>query len=106
MFDELRNILAFGGIFVNKNRLFLPVKTRQSLIIGFMIVSMVSCYISALMYSITYEDLLTAVKSAGYSYNNIGIVLICYLYLFWTRKKLQQLIDGWDSIMSDSQYPI
>lgn len=106
MFVELKNILVFGGIFTNQNPSFVSAVIRKSLIIGFTIVSMVSCYISTLMYSITYKDLVTAVKSAGYSYNNIGTVLMCYVFLIWSRKELQQIIDGWDSIISDSLFEI
>lgn len=102
MFSQLRNFLISGGIFQDEKQPSTWANLRQLLTVLFAVISMGSYFVGGFVYSFKYQDIVDAVKTASYAYNNIFSVLLSYLYIVFNRNELKQLIDARNSAIIKS----
>lgn len=102
MFLQLRNFLILGGVFQDERQPSSWANVRQFLTVLFAVISLGSYFVGGLVYSVKYQDVVNAVKTASYAYNNIFSVLLSYLYIVFNRNELKQLIDARNSAIINS----
>lgn len=102
MLIVLKNFLKLCGLYSFDRVRYCSANAVKMLTNSFAIGSMGFFCTSSIIYSLKHQDIISAIKSAGYSYNNVLTMCVSYIYLLITRDELWCLIENWETTVQNS----
>lgn len=102
MLFSLKDFMKLCGVFRFDNLHYLPSTVLQIMTNMFVVLSMGFFIVNSVIFSFKHQNIFDIVKSAGYSYLNMTITGVTYIYLLLTRAKLWCLTEAWEATIQNS----